>query len=152
MTHGPVISEHKISIKTGATPLIQIIFWLIYFYDQWLITKTNNWYAMTLAWSTQITKYQIKCMFWWKHDIKICSCWWIMTPTFWRAPVKLNDIDNHHSWSSLQVWLPTNKYRQVDLIFQWHIRPTDGIQHVVTCCKISLLLLANVHHEVIFSF
>ena len=69
-------------------------------------------------------------MFWWKHEIKNCSCWWIMILTFWSALTKLNDIDNHHSWSSLQVWMPNNKYRQVDLIFQWHIRPTDGIQHV----------------------
>ena len=110
-------------------PLIQMIFWLIYFYDKWLFTRTNNWFAMTLVWNTQMINHQIKCMFWWKHEIKICSCWWIMTPTFWGPPTKLNDIDNHHSWSSLQVWMP-NKYRQVDLIFQWHIRPTDGIQHV----------------------
>ena len=75
------------------------------------------------------------CMFWWKHEIKNCSCWWIITLTFWSAPTKLNDIDNHHSWSSLQVWMPTNKYRQVDLIFQWNIKPTDRIQHVATCCK-----------------
>ena len=37
---------------------------------------------------------------------------------------------NHHSWSSLQVWMPTNKNRQVDLIFQWHIRQSDEIQYV----------------------
>ena len=71
---GPMISEHNILIKTGATTfdfndfLTDLLLWSM------INTRTNNWYAMTLVWSTQMIKYQIKWMFWWKHDIKIFSC------------------------------------------------------------------------------
>ena len=93
--------------KQEQPPLIQNFFWLIYFYDQWPITSTNYWYAMTLVWSTQIIKYQIKFMFRWNHEM-ICSCWWIMTPTYEAL---------QQSWMTLITII-------VDQVYKFECRPT----------------------------